>query len=124
MLFLADFATWNCQVESEKFMRIMVMFDVPVRTKDERKKATKFRNNLLKQGYFMMQFSVYLRIVRGISAANSAVERLKLILPPKGNIRALIVTEKQFDNMKLLLGNNDEQMEKSRPVQLLLFDDL
>ena len=100
------------------------MFDVPVATKDERKKATKFRNNLLKQGFFMMQFSVYMRVVRGLTAANSAVERLKKILPPKGNIRSLIITEKQFDKMQLLLGKDDEQMKKSKPKQLTLFDDL
>ena len=101
----------------ENFMRVLVMFDVPVGSKDERKKATKFRNNLLKQGFFMMQFSVYMRVVRGLTAANSVVERLKKILPPKGNIRSLIITEKQFDKMQLLLGEDDELMQKSKPKQ-------
>ena len=105
-------------------MRVLVMFDVPVGSKDERKKATKFRNNLLKQGFFMMQFSVYMRVVRGLTAANSVVKNLKKILPPKGNIRSLIITEKQFDKMQLLLGEDDEQMKKSKPKQLTLFDDL
>ena len=105
-------------------MRVIVMFDVPVKTKDERKKATKFRTNLLKQGFFMMQFSVYVRVVRGITAANSAVERLKNILPPRGNVRSFIITEKQFDKMQLLLGDDDEQMKKSKPKEVTLFDDL
>ena len=105
----------------ENFMRVMIMFDIPTLTKEDRKHATKFRNNLLKEGFFMFQYSVYMRVVRGNTSANSAISRLKHILPPKGNIRAVIMTEKQFDNMQLLLGDNSEQLKKSEPYQPLLF---
>lgn len=102
-------------------MRVLVMFDVPTKTKDDRKRATKFRNELIKRGFMMMQFSVYMRIVRGITSAKAHANRLKSILPPHGNIRALILTEKQFDRMIILLGNDSEQIKKSKPVQLTLF---
>lgn len=105
----------------EKFMRVIVMFDVPTKTKEEQKTATKFRNSLLKLGFFMLQYSIYMRICKGISSANSHLKKLENIVPPRGNIRVLIVTEKQFDNIKLLLGNYSYQEEKAKPVQLTLF---
>lgn len=105
----------------EQFMRILVMFDIPVKTKEQVKKANMFRKQLIKRGFFMVQFSVYMRIVRGITSAKTHVERLRGILPSNGNIRAIIITEKQFDNMIILLGKDDEQMIKSKPTQLTLF---
>lgn len=105
----------------ESFMRVVVMFDIPTLTKEDRKHATKFRNNLLKEGFFMFQYSIYMRVVRGNTSANSAINRLKAILPPKGNIRAVVMTEKQFDNMQLLLGDNSEQLKKSKPNEPMLF---
>ncbi|EAL6685994.1 CRISPR-associated endonuclease Cas2, partial [Campylobacter coli] len=49
----------------DKFMRVLLMFDVPTKSKKEQKLASKFRNNLIKLGYFMLQFSVYMRICKG-----------------------------------------------------------
>ena len=99
-------------LRDDKFMCVLLMFDIPTKSKKEQKYATKFRNGLIKQGFFMMQFSVYMRICKGISAAKSAVERVRGILPPLGNVRTLIITEKQFDNMQILLGSAgfNEQM--------------
>lgn len=105
----------------EKYMRAIVMFDVPTKTKEDIKAATKFRNLLIKRGFFMLQYSVYMRICKGISSANSSIQNLKNIVPPKGNIRALIVTEKQFDDIKLILGNYSYQEIKAKPQQLTLF---
>lgn len=105
----------------EKFMRVLVMFDVPTRTKEDRKHCTKFRNELIANGFMMLQYSVYMRVCKGVASANSHIDRLYLILPPKGHIRALILTEKQFDNMRLLLGQKSENEKANRPVQLTLF---
>jgi len=105
----------------ERLMRVVVMFDVPVRTKQQRKIAAKFRKELLKRGFFMVQFSVYMRVVRGITSARNHVERLKSIVPPLGNVRAFVMTEKQFDDMVLLTGSDNEQMKKSEYTEPTLF---
>lgn len=105
----------------EKFMRVLVMFDMPTRTKEDRKNSAKFRKELIKDGFIMLQFSVYVRICKGVASANSHLDRLDLMLPAKGNIRGLILTEKQFDHMRLLLGNKSEIEEANEPRQLLLF---
>ena len=109
----------------DKFMRVLLMFDVPVKSKKEQKYATKFRNALIKQGFFMMQFSVYMRICKGIVSAKSAVERVRGILPPLGNVRALIITEKQFDNMQILLGSAgfNERVNDDKNLVLFAFDE-
>lgn len=109
----------------DKFMRVLLMFDVPTKTKKEQKYATKFRNALIKQGFFMMQFSVYMKICKGVVSAKSAVERVRGILPPLGNVRALIITEKQFDNMQILLGSAgfNERVNDDKNLVLFAFDE-
>ncbi|MGX3097699.1 CRISPR-associated endonuclease Cas2 [Helicobacter sp. 23-1046] len=112
-------------LRDDKFMRVLLMFDIPTKSKKEQKYATKFRNELIKQGFFMMQFSVYMRICKGISAAKSAVERVRGILPPLGNVRTLIITEKQFDNMQILLGSAgfNERVNDDKNLVLFAFDE-
>ena len=68
-------------MNSEILMRIMVMFDLPVGSKKERKEAAKFRSSLLKCGFFMLQFSVYARIVRGYDKAEVITNKIKSKLP-------------------------------------------
>ena len=105
----------------EKFMRVLVMFDLPTNTKKDRKNSAKFRKRLIKAGFMMLQFSVYMRICKGATSANNHIDKLYLILPPKGHIRALMLTEKQFDNMRLLLGVRSENEKANAPKQLTLF---
>lgn len=105
----------------EKFMRVLVMFDLPTNTKKDRKNSAKFRKRLIKAGFMMLQFSVYMRICKGIASANNYLDKVGLIVPPKGHIRALILTEKQFDNMRLLLGKRSENEKANKPRQLTLF---
>ncbi len=85
-------------------MRMIVFFDLPVTTVKQRKAATRFRKFLLKDGYFMVQFSVYSRICSGPDAAAKHAKRLERHLPRTGSVRLLTVTEKQYENMVILLG--------------------
>jgi len=104
-------------------MWIMVFFDLPVGCKSQRRAATRFRNYLLKDGYIMLQYSVYGRICNGQERVEKHLKRLQSALPPKGHIRALQVTDRQYGRMKLLLGNRDENEEKdskNKGGQLLL----
>lgn len=63
-------------------MRMIVFFDLPVQTKTERRHATAFRNFLLKDGYHMLQFSVYARVCNGNDAVKKH-ESLEGILAAK-----------------------------------------
>ena len=102
-------------------MRMIVFFDLPVKTAEERKIANKFRKSLIKDGYSMLQLSVYSRIVRGRDALAKHQKRLLQMLPAQGNVRCFEVTEKQYANMKLLVGLPKQQEKKVDARQFLLF---
>lgn len=104
-----------------KFMRIIVLFDLPVTTAAKRKAANQFRHFLLKDGYQMLQLSVYSRIVKGRDSLQKHYSRLCANLPEEGSVRCFEMTEKQFTGMKLLLGELKTQEKKVNADQLLLF---
>ena len=106
---------------SNRFMRMIVFFDLPVKTAEERKIANKFRKSLIKDGYSMLQLSVYSRIVRGRDTLAKHQKRLLQMLPAQGNVRCLEVSEKQYANMKLLVGLPKQQEKKVDARQFLLF---
>lgn len=95
-------------------MRIIVFFDLPVVIPRERREYTRFRRFLLQDGYTMLQFSVYTRICNGEDGVRKHMRRLKEHVPPvNGAIRALKITEKQFENMDILLGTTTNEEELS-----------
>lgn len=85
-------------------MRIIIFFDLPTGTALERKEYTWFRRFLLQAGYDMLQYSVYVRIAGSRDDAKRMIVRVKQNLPPAGQVRALLVTEKQYASMQILLG--------------------
>lgn len=103
-----------------RFMRLMVFFDLPTANKRDRKEYALFRKFLLKNGFMMMQFSVYVRICKGVDMVEKYEKYVQDNLPKKGNIRTLTITNSQYERMKILLG--DEKIEeKIGGNQLLLF---
>lgn len=102
-------------------MRVLVMFDLPVVTKKERKTATNFRKYLLDEGYVMMQYSVYYRICNGYDMAKRHISILERAVPKKGSVRAILLTEKQFSEMKLLVGDPLPIEEKVNSDNLTIF---
>lgn len=96
-----------------KYMRMLVFFDLPVKTKAERRKATQFRNFLIKDGYYMIQLSVYGRLCNGPDMVEIHKERLRRNIPNNGSIRVLTITEKQYDNVEILIG---EKTEYEKPI--------
>lgn len=105
-----------------RYMRILVFFDLPVKTKSERKAAAKFRKFLINDGYYMVQFSVYARICNGPDAIEKHRLRAKSNLPENGSIRMLVVTEKQYESIDILLGNYSVKIEDEPvPEQLSFF---
>ena len=99
----------------------MVFFDLPVETKGERREATRFRNFLLKDGYHMIQYSVYARVCNGMDAVNKHRARIRINLPDNGAIRLLVVTEKQYEAIEILLGNLTEADDPFQCEQLSIF---
>lgn len=102
-------------------MRMLVFFDLPVVTKADRRAYTVFRRFLLNDGYDMIQWSVYGRILNGIDAEKKHLARLTDSLPPAGSVRSMTVTEKQYASMRLLVGLPLFQEKKVAANQMLLF---
>ena len=90
-------------------MRIIVFFDLPTNTKPERKHYAVFRKFLIKHGFAMLQFSVYERITRNHDDSDKYISMIDKNKPPKGEIRCLLVTEKQYEGIKLILGSNESR---------------
>ena len=88
-----------------RFMRLVVLFDLPVKTKKQRHDATAFRNFLLKDGYYMLQYSVYVRVCNGADAVQKHRARLQDHLPDNGAVRVMVITEKQYESIEILVGN-------------------
>ena len=106
---------------TRRYMRMLVFFDLPVTSREKKRAYTLFRRFLLKDGYDMIQWSVYGRMVNGTDDAEKHMKRLGENLPKEGSIRCLQVSEKQFTSMKLLLGTRSFQEKKVNADQLLLF---
>lgn len=107
--------------ETRRYMRLLVFFDLPMVSRAERKAYTIFRRFLMNDGYDMIQFSIYGRILNGNDAENKHMKRLVNNLPPAGSVRCLSVTEKQFAGMKLLVGLPLFQEKAVKAQQMLLF---
>jgi len=103
-----------------KAMWVLVMFDLPVTRKTQRKAATGFRKFLLKTGFDMIQFSVYSRPCPSDENATVHVDRVKSNLPPNGQVRILKFTDKQYGRMECFLSRTVSHPE-SQPDQLQLF---
>ena len=91
-------------------MRVIVFFDLPVTTLAERREAACFRKGLVKDGFLMMQESVYCKLALNPTAANSIMEAVRTRRPSKGLIQMLVVTEKQFSRMEFVLGEHHSQI--------------
>ncbi|MBS1416724.1 MAG: CRISPR-associated endonuclease Cas2 [Christensenellales bacterium] len=100
-------------------MRVVVFFDLPTETAEERREYRKFRTALLKNGFFMMQESVYSKIALNNTAAEVIKETVRKFRAKKGIIQMLTVTERQFENMEFVLGQKQSAVVDS-PDRLVL----
>lgn len=101
---------------------LMVLFDLPTKTKTDRKNYKHFRKDLLEDGYIMIQFSVYARSCVSQARTETHARRLREILPPNGSIRLMFITNTQWENTYVFHGQNyaPEELE-TMPEQLLLW---
>ena len=86
-----------------RFMRILVFFDLPTETAKDRKNYSQFRKFLIKEGFIMMQESVYAKLVLNNSITNSIKDKISKNIPQKGIVQMLIITEKQFNSMEYIV---------------------
>ena len=98
-------------------MWVMVHFDLPTETKKDRKIYAEFRKKILKDGFQMFQFSMYIRHCSSKENAEVHVKRVKAILPAKGHIGILCITDKQFGMMEIYRGK--ETVKSPDTVQQL-----
>lgn len=85
-------------------MRILLFFDLPMSSKSELREYRHFRTQLLRDGFLMLQESVYAKLVLNGTAAQSVIQKIKSYHPHRGCIQILVVTEKQFARMEYIIG--------------------
>ncbi|MES2446258.1 MAG: CRISPR-associated endonuclease Cas2 [Bacteroidota bacterium] len=103
-----------------RILWVLVFFDLPTETKKERSVAAKFRKEIMRDGFAMFQFSIYLRHCSSRENADVHIKRVKNLLPEKGHIGIMTVTDKQFGMMELFYGKKETALPDT-PQQLELF---
>jgi CRISPR-associated protein Cas2 len=99
---------------------VLVFFDLPVGTPEERKAATNFRKDLIHDGYFMVQFSVYARPCGTADRVKTQVRRLKSKIPAHGEVRGLMISDAQWGRMIIIRSQQKADAEKM-PTQMQFF---
>jgi CRISPR-associated protein Cas2 len=89
-----------------RILWVLVLFDLPTQTKKEKKQYTLFRKKLLKDGFTMFQFSIYLRHCPSRENADVHTKRVRMSLPPTGKVGILTITDKQFGMMEIFYGKD------------------
>lgn len=98
-------------------MWVLVFFDLPTDTKKDKKVYADFRKNLLRDGFTMFQFSIYIRHCASSENADVHIKRVKSFLPENGQVGILCITDKQFGKMELFYGKKVQAV--STPGQQL-----
>ncbi len=99
---------------------VVVFFDLPVGTPEERKTAADFRKDLIRDGYFMVQYSVYARPCGSADRVDTQVRRLRPKIPAKGEVRGLIITDAQWGRM-IIVQSQKKMSPEEMPKQLIFF---
>lgn len=112
--------TYPVQPWGWRSMWVIAMFDLPTDTKAARRAYTRFRKDLLEDGFTMMQYSIYIRHCASIDNAEMHAIRMGSKVPDKGEVRFLTITDNQFGRIKVFVGKKRDKTE-SAPAQLQLF---
>lgn len=107
-------------LSSYRIMWLFVMFDLPVGTRAERKRATRFRKHLLDLGFEMSQFSIYLKYCMSAEKADSFCKKIRKKVPTGGKVDILTITDKQFANI-IRFETNEQVNMPDQPHQLQIF---
>lgn len=110
----------HIRINAYHVMWLFVFFDLPVLTKKERKEASDFRKNLQKDGFVMMQYSVYVRHCASYESLAVHKRRVKIVMPNTGKVSMLAVTDKQYGDIETIFGKTTKKEIKA-PIQLEFF---
>ena len=91
-----------------KQMRLLLIYDLPVIEDEDRKIYHKFHNNIIRYGFYMMQYSVYSKVIQNDTLTKQYSKKLENIVPEKGNIIMIKITEQQYQNMIYLRGEKNK----------------
>jgi CRISPR-associated protein Cas2 len=91
---------------------MVVMFDLPVKTKVDKSRYRRFHSFLLDDGFSRLQYSIYGRHCASREIGETHARRIRSETPPKGEIRILRVTEAQFARMEIF-----RNITKTKPEQ-------
>lgn len=94
---------------SYRFMRVLVMFDLPTETSIQRRNYRKFRKSLIKNGFIMMQESVYVKLAMNQGSADLIVKSIRKLCAKEGIVQVLQITEKQYSKMEFLVGESQTE---------------
>ena len=108
------------RISEYRIMWVLVFFDLPTDTREERKAASDFRRDLIKDGFHMFQFSIYTRHCPSAENAEVHVRRVKAMLPEHGQVGIITITDKQFGTMELFTAKRSKNLP-SEVIQLELF---
>lgn len=95
---------------SYRYMRVIVMFDLPVTTILDRRNYTQFRKYLIKSGFLMMQESIYCKLAQNSTAADLIINNIRKNKPPAGLVQILKITEKQFSRIEYIVGKKETEI--------------
>ncbi|WEV71132.1 CRISPR-associated endonuclease Cas2 [Lactobacillus sp. ESL0785] len=101
-------------------MRLVIMFDLPMETAQERKEYRQFRKKLINEGFLMIQYSVYARVCVTRQTAKFLENRVRKFLPHSGIVQSLMVTEKQYNDMHFLVGNPIDDVRNTSDRTVIL----
>lgn len=101
-------------------MWLFVMFDLPTNTATERKVAARFRKDLIKDGFEMLQYSIYIRHCASNESALVHINRVRMMVPDDGLVSVVKITDKQFGDIITIAGKRAKPPPK-KPLQLELF---
>lgn len=99
---------------------LLLMFDVPVKTKAQSRAATHLRNTLKDRGFSRIQFSIYAKYLTNATAAIPLQKEFQLLVPPSGSVRILKIPDRQWASMIRFEGPVEAKPEEP-PEQLILF---
>ena len=107
------------ELSGYRLMWIVTLFDLPVKTKQQRHDAGVFRKDLLKLGFNMAQLSVYFKYCADKELADRIIKKVGGFVPKDGRVDILVITDKQYSNITTIRG--DRRIQRENPPQLALF---
>ena len=95
---------------SYRYMRVIVMFDLPVETSANMRAYQQFRKNLIQSGFLMMQKSIYCKLALNMTVADAVIDNVRKNRPLDGLIQVFTLTEKQFSKIEFVTGTASSEV--------------